>query len=699
MSNEALRTLAGDEAKRFDASLERYIDPESRLAMWRVVDRVVNHCDESFAANLGKSGVVLGYVQSGKTTAITALIAAAADLGVNVVIALLGTTNLLLGQNSDRISNALGIRERQDYKWVEERNPSGRRIASEIRNWVDRGRCVLIPVLKHAGRIDAVTDVINAGNLGDSRVLIVDDEADQASPNNAVNRGQESRVYESISRLRNSLSRHCNVQFTATPYALLLLDESDQFHPDFVEFLEPGKGYTGGREFFVDNYKTVVRNVPVGDEQSSRLPISLPSSLLGALNSFLAGSAVLLSNSFDNAPISMLVHPSSKTSIQERYRYLITRHLIDLSETLAKTATYDELPISLKGEFVAFREIEKVKCSNDDLKETLTRVVNEVKIWTLNSTTSVSRVDWNVSPIHILIGGNKLDRGFTVEGLTVTYMNRSASDQIDTTEQRARAFGYRSQYIPFCRFYATQRAVSTLRDIVFTEYDLRCELRDAVERGESVTDWSNQIGLLLPEGTKPTRDAVVRAVTSEQLGWHHIRKPNLDPEVIRTNYSLLDSLGLFRADFHNYGRLSFRTLRTRDFDSVKNLLMSWEQSTYSPNWEREHLLAALSRTIPSISQVSFVLLEQSDEDGTGTPRLRSWREDIGFVNIFQGRDNTSNSNSDPYLGDRAISEGLFEDGILTVQFHRLRPKDGLISEVFVPALFFGNRTIVRKHEQ
>ena len=104
-------------------------------------------------------------------------------------------------------------------------------------------------------------------------------------------------------------------------------------------------------------------------------------------------------------------------------------------------------------------------------------------MWLVNSASDVNRVDWKVAPVHVLVGGNKLDRGFTVEGLTVTYMNRPASEQLDTIEQRARAFGYRSDLLPYCQFFATPRTLKVLREIVDTEYDLRAQLRDWLDSG------------------------------------------------------------------------------------------------------------------------------------------------------------------------------------------------------------------------
>jgi hypothetical protein len=651
--------------------------------MWGTVNKVITRCIDSIDNELGSTGVVLGYVQSGKTTAITSLIAKAADSGVQIIISLLGTTNLLLEQNSGRISQSLGIGTRNDYRWVEATNPSSNSDGIEIAEWLSRGRCIFIPVLKHSGRINSLSKILMDQGLAGTSVLVIDDEADQSSLNTAINSGGESRTYEAIKNLRDRIPKHCYVQFTATPYAILMLGDEDHLFPDFIEF-------------FVDNYDTVIRTIPLGDEQGSKAPIDLPRSLKNSLATFFVGASYLLAQDVDNAPISMLVHPSAKTTIQERYRYLLTRYITDLSDKLEVATSLDDLPQEFKDEINRLRVNDRLMIQVDQLIRLLKNTVKECKIWVLNSTTTISRVDWNISPVHILVGGNKLDRGFTVEGLTVTYMNRSASDQVDTTEQRARAFGYRSQYIPYCQFFASSRTIAMLKDIVLTEYDLRSELQDAIIRGESISEWSQQVGFLLPEGSKPTRDSVVKTLTTDQLGWHHIRRPVLDGNVIKRNTQILEDVGLFSASFVDFGRLSFRSL-TLDKDLLcAEILSKWEQSIYSPNWYQANLIEAVQRVLPSIDRVSVVLIEQLDENQNGKPRTREWREESGFVNIFQGRDNDAERNKNAYMGDRAFAENAFETGVLTLQVHRLQPKETNIAEVFVPALFLGNRKIVRK---
>lgn len=136
---------------------ERGLDLSAREETWESVDRILSNGPTGTPGGTGRTGLALGYVQSGKTTSITALIAAAADDGYRVVIAFLGSTNLLLSQNQARLHSALGVGSRSDYRWVVMPNPAGATSATEMLNWLERDRTILVPMLKHAGRINSLT--------------------------------------------------------------------------------------------------------------------------------------------------------------------------------------------------------------------------------------------------------------------------------------------------------------------------------------------------------------------------------------------------------------------------------------------------------------------------------------------------------------------------------------------------------------
>ena len=188
----------------------------------------------------------------------------------------------------------------------------------------------------------------------------------------------------------------------------------------------------------------------------------------------------------------------------------------------------------------------------------------------------------------------------------------------------------------------------------------------------------------------------MRYCVVNRLGWHHIRRPVLDNKVIQRNSKILSDLGLFVADFESYGRLSFRSQFINKHQLCDEVLSKWEQTSYSPNWYQTNLIEGVQRVLPSIDFVKVVLIEQVDENLIGSPRSREWRDESGFINIFQGRDNDAANNPLAYLGDRTFVERAFDTGILTLQIHRIHPKETSIDEVFVPAIYLGNKKIVRK---
>ncbi|QCB92185.1 Z1 domain-containing protein [Cellulomonas shaoxiangyii] len=683
-------TLTGKESLRLDEQLVDRMDDESRVRVWKSVIDILERGPQRTGVG-GQTGLALGYVQSGKTTSITALIAAAADQGYQIIVALLGGTNLLLDQNKDRLESALGTQSRKDYRWVTEVNPSGAATAKRIGARIEGGRAVLIPVLKHAGRLNALASVLDkVPEIERVPVLIIDDEADQASLNTSST--AESKTYEAIRILRSRVPKHLYVQYTATPYAPLMLDADDLLSPDFVEFLEPGNGYTGGREFFVEFADQVIRDVPLLEEQPAKAPpLELPRSLVAALGSFVAGAALLVQHQPDAAPVSMLIHSTQRNDVQERYRFLVERELRKWRTAADTAVAVTDLPESVGKERTVLTERGAPDVDDAMFIDKVRWVLRETSLWLVNSTSALNKVEWNVTPVHILIGGNKLDRGFTVEGLTVTYMNRPPSTQVDTLEQRARAFGYRRDQLPYCQFFATKRSIRSLRDIVFTEYDLRAQLQDHVDAGGTVHSWARDVGLMLPEGMKPTRDVVVNQLDYLALGWSSVRLPRLNTASLATNRAIAAEIGLFDAPPVDYGRLLLRTVDITVAEVLEKVVARWSADEYGPSWRLRDVSEALARHHDQEQRVPVILMEDD-----GRPRLRKWDVETGFVNLFQGRDNVRSNGGAAYPGDRAIGNIADDSSSIVVQIHRVARRDDPGTELLTLAVHLGDRKIVRK---
>lgn len=276
-------------------------------------------------------------------------------------------------------------------------------------------------------------------------------------------------------------------------------------------------------------------------------------------------------------------------------------------------------------------------------------------------------------------------------------MNRPASEQLDTLEQRARAFGYRADLLPYCQFFATPRTLKVLREIVDTEYDLRANLQDWLDAGNEVSAWAEQIGLLLPEGTRPTRQVVLTTLArfNDRPGWHQLRRPSRVDSDVTSNAHLVRDLGLLDAEPHDYGRLAHPTLMVPMSKVVEDLLLPWHGVGVgtSPGWRHDELVDLLSRLPDQDAAIPVVLMQHPD----GGPRSRDWDSELGFVNLLQGPDLGQPSGRSWYPGDRAIGGVTTNPEQVVVQVHRVKSTQaGVVPEVYTLAIHAGRRQVIRK---
>jgi len=680
-------TELGESAAFLDTKLSKFIDDGDRKSIWESARKILDCMDSGLHTVMG-----LGYVQSGKTTSISALCATASDRRIDIIVAVLGSTILLRDQNSARIQDNLGFSEK-NYRWGIVEQVSPRQTGKDISNLLEKGRTVFIPVIKNAQILRKLAAVLAALDTSTVSVLIIDDEADQGSLNTSPNSETASSTNRALNEIRVAAPNNLYVQYTATPYAPLLLESGDPLMPEYVEFLKTGRGYTGGREFFIENRERVVRTIPESDEQRNSSTLgALPGSLQQALTSFVVGSAYLIRTDPELAPISMLIHSTFKNDLQDRYHFLVERFIRAMRDE-------DDL---LSGNFRDLIDEERSRLHRlgvpalDDIEFMMGMkyVLKEATTWLVNSASEVKKINWNFSPFHILIGGNKLDRGFTVEGLTVTYMNRPASEQIDTLEQRARAFGYRTQLLPFCQFFATARTLKLLTEVVHTEDDLRANLRAHLDSGRTVKEWATEIGLLIPAGARPTRKSVIAALNSFNYEgeWHALRRPLLEELSKAHNKGLLSRFGLMNSSPTDYGRLSFRTMQVPT-DAILALVQDWNTDPATSGWRHDEIENYLRRIAP-LDRLGHVILLNNESDAL-KPRVRRWEPDLGFINLFQGRD-TDPSKTPFYDGDRELGLKQFGKDSVILQVHHVTRRDHDDVDLYTLAIHLGDKKIIMK---
>lgn len=491
-----------------------------------VVNRLADpEASEAYVAR----GLVVGYVQSGKTANFTAVIAKAADAGYRLIVILAGTLDILRNQTQRRLDKELIGREliethpnedgRHDYwadaDWAEfvshgalPRELGGfnwRRLTTAAVDYrslragiealefrpVMPGRRYNDPAHLHADdvrllvvkKIPAVLKHVTR-DLGRLRTqlsgvpaLIIDDESDLASVNTLPPRGgsaeekQRTKTNAAITELLKTLPRGQYVGYTATPAASVLMDSRDDLFPrDFIIPLPKPSGYMGVAEFFdpdgapeVDQFreKAFVRHVEGSDTDDGNLRL--------ALDCFVVAGCVKLFRE-DQGPDrfrhhTMLVHRSHQIKAHETDRELVSglfnpgEYVSDEGMARLRRVFENDFLVAADvlvraGRDAAVGQFPPVSQLKDLISRFFERVHPERVLVANGDPKNRERApNFDLGPLWaVVVGGTKLSRGYTVEGLTISYYRRPVASS-DTLMQMGRWFGFRRGYQDLVRVF------------------------------------------------------------------------------------------------------------------------------------------------------------------------------------------------------------------------------------------------------
>ena len=506
------------------------------------------------------TGLVVGYVQSGKTLSFTTVIGLARDNGFPLVIVIAGNKNPLLSQSHDRLKRDLDVEGGEGLpSWIMEKNPRAQDAQYEqllkqtIANWRDNTRdadekpTLLLTVLKQNQRLRSLAALLRKLDLKGVPALVIDDEADQASLNTKVNQGQESPTYTRLRELRDALPCHTFLQYTATPQAPLLINIADTLSPDFVHVLEPGDGYVGGQEFFWPQ-SPYVSVIPATDiPPNNALPVDPPDSFLESLRIYFVGLTASIIQRTGRR--SMLIHPARERVVHQSSVQWASAAKDEWNSGLAAPASDPDRADIIADFRVAYDEIAKTEKKLPDFEtivEKLPRALRNTTIIEFNTRGSpkTPEINWRNAEGWILVGGQAVDRGFTVDSLSVTYMPRGIGvGNADTLQQRARFFGYKRHYLGLCRLFLEQDLKDAFVDYVEHEQIMRSELKRLVETGESLRSWRRRF--ILDPSLNPCRQSVISdSYARARLGggWTQQRGALMTPEAREGNSVLLSKL-------------------------------------------------------------------------------------------------------------------------------------------------------------
>ena len=469
-----------------------------------------------------KRGLVIGDIQSGKTANYTALINKAIDAGYKIIVVLAGLTRDLRNQTQRRIDlEALGFETKSNQKGksigvgnINPLNIEGLTYADEEKDYGDfkkyfnshtldkNSMTPLVAIVKkNKSVLDNLAKFLKSsqeycytdGKLN-APVLIIDDEVDQASvdTNDADELEKASAINKGIRTILECLNRYAYVGYTATPFANVFIDpdkENDLYPRDFILCLDSSDKYCGIKEYFgvdirdesddtvyyendlfrnVDDFDTLF----AGQKMDARLTsIELPKSMKDAIRSFIIASSIKKQRGIIGHN-SMLIHVARFKNPATTLKPLVVEYLNKLYKKLKYE--YDE-EVEVYREFW---ESEFMETSMNRFGDSYCDDWNSIKKYLLDTISASStgvkvvngdlndQVDYSSSKEgeHIVIGGDKLSRGLTLDGLVISYYYRK-SKMYDSLLQMGRWFGYRNGWIDVCRVYTT---VKILNDFIYS---------------------------------------------------------------------------------------------------------------------------------------------------------------------------------------------------------------------------------------
>lgn len=451
-------------------------------------------------------GLVVGYVQSGKTANFTAVAARAADVGYRLIIVLSGIHDSLRNQTQRRLDLELAG---TGVDWITLTDEDSDFREPQVADGFSSTGTVLIvakkitPILK---RLNQWFDKLE-GRLSEVPVLLIDDEADQASINTRGNRRDPSiergRVPndDAAPSLTNALIRDIlrkipratYIAYTATPFANILIDPDasdskvgeDLFPRDFVVQLPRPDGYTGTEELFGVSAqgRDVLRPVMLGDVEAlkskrrrrseaivAKGALDLPQSLADALLTFALVGAIRLLRGQSDKPHTMLVHVSQLQQDQIRIGAAIEDQIrVWFHHEEAEPGVLSDM---LRSALTSLGTVELPSAEDAVVSEAVMNLAR-LRVVVLNSTTG-GELEYDTNPRRqlVAVGGNRLSRGLTLEGLTIAYFLRTTT-LADALLQMARWYGFRAGYEDLIRIWTTEGIAQWFVELALVEESLR----------------------------------------------------------------------------------------------------------------------------------------------------------------------------------------------------------------------------------
>ena len=492
-----------------------------------------------------RRGMVIGHVQSGKTMNYSAVICKAADAGYRVIVLLAGMTNSLRRQTQDRINEAfIGKRVRENQQLREQKVGVGLLVSNpkiplagtflesdfsakvlrttlgyEITNFKEP---IIFVCKKNVSPLRNLLEYFNwtdPENKLDLPLLLIDDEADNASINTKIDKNEITAINLGIREILKKFGRSSYLGYTATPFANIFIDPEDNinfgsddlFPANFIRTLEAPSNYMGAEKIFGNNAEFFERMIiPISDFEDI-LPLKhknnhqveeLPGSLRLAVIHFILAKTIRVLRDDRNKHCTMMINVSRFNSVQTTIEGLVYELLQSFKNDIkvnAKSSRPSSSSVIHEFENEYFNQFcEKVDddVPYPDWADVKAELFSgwDVQIKTVNTLGGILEYDAHKDDglTVIAIGGLSLSRGLTLEGLCTTYILRNAA-AYDTLMQMGRWFGYRPNYEDLCRLYLHEEAIDHYQATSEAINELRAEVEFMASENLTPTEFGLKV--------------------------------------------------------------------------------------------------------------------------------------------------------------------------------------------------------------
>ena len=477
--------------KRYKNYLQDSLSPQVIQTIDDDTDVVMNNIENPTLNVFDRRGMVVGHVQSGKTGNYAGLICKAADAGYKFIIVIAGGMNNLRNQTQERLNSSFVGRNGGQQVGVGKGNSQDNKLPislttiekdfnkqdadrnSQSTNFDTNITPIILVIKKNANSLKNVIEWLNnqyPNKIEKHAMLMIDDESDYASIDTTKPENEPTAINKGIRKILAKFSKSVYVAYTATPYANIFIDhqaehdqyEDDLFPRDFIYALNAPNNYFGARTIFLDDQRKYL--VPIDDYQDV-IPTkhkkdcglqSIPKSLHEAMQVFLLNIAIRSLRGQDKHN-SMLIHATMFTQMHQSITFFVTKYLDEIKKDIS---AYGKLNNAERQSKVIGRLRETLNKYHQLLDFTwqqvlqkLCDVISSIIIREVHQETKIP-LEYRDDTITnaIVIGGTSLSRGYTLEGLSISYFLRNTVFY-DTLMQMGRWFGYREGYQDLCKIY------------------------------------------------------------------------------------------------------------------------------------------------------------------------------------------------------------------------------------------------------